>query len=74
MKLDDEDNELSNAENNEFRSKYNINDWFLSDCNNDGYFVTPLEGDEKAPAMPQLEVDEEKLKEEKGLKTLTPNN
>ena len=55
LKLDDEYNELTNAERNELHSRYNISDLFLSVYNYDDYFVPPLEEDEKGPPMPPLE-------------------
>ena len=76
VKLDDECNELSNAEKNDFWSRYNISDLFLNDyCYPflSGVFVPPLKGDEKVPPMPLLEGDDEEVKEGKGLRILTPN-
>ena len=54
--------------------RYNISDLFLDYYYYEDWFASPLEGDEKVPTMPPPEgEEEEKSKEEKGLKILTPN-
>ena len=60
-KLDNEYNKLSVVEKKGFHFKYNFKGLFLSDYDYNDFFAPPLEG------------DEEKVKEEKGLKVLTPN-
>ena len=54
--------------------RYNISDLFLDYYYYEDWFASPLEGDEKVPTMPPPEgEEEEKSKEEKGLKILTPS-
>ena len=86
MKLDEIFDKLSNAKKNEFRSKYNISDLFLSDYDYDDFLVSPLEynkkiscistleGYKKFAEVPTMSKIEEKETEGKGLKLLTPNN
>ena len=64
-KLDDEHNELSNAIQNEFCSRYNISDLFLDVYDYDNWFVPSLKSDEKVPPMPSLEGDKKEVKKEK---------
>ena len=45
MKLDEKYDELLNAAKNEFQSRYNISDLFLSVNNFEDFFISLLEGD-----------------------------
>ena len=71
-KLDGEYKKLWEVQKKEFHSRYNVDDLILEDFNFNDWLVPPLEGDEKVPLMPALEVDEEEVQGGKGIKILTP--
>ena len=71
-KLDGEYKKLWKVQKKEFHSRYNVDDLILEDFNFNDWLVPPLEGDEKVPLMPALEVDEEEVQGGKGIKILTP--
>ena len=60
--LDNEYINLSNRENIEFYSRYNIVTYFLMIMINSDWLVLPLEGHEKVPYMLPLE-DNDEIKE-----------